>query len=121
MKNKFDEIFNEMNMDVKLRNLIVDYDLKDGRSVHKAIQLFQYGNQSDDEIVEYIRKKELPASARIGSVVEVFGAYNIKELEEIATSPAAFCVDKKVIYADMELIRKSMRKIAKNVYLIDMD
>ncbi len=97
------EIFNAAGLELDVRNLIIDYKLKDGRYAHVTQQVL--GNQiviSDDRLIETVRN-HLPEGSRICTVFEVQGDYELPELERLCTSIELMRVNKRCVFMDKEL------------------
>lgn len=103
------ELYRKLGIELEVHNLITDYTLADGKTrAHIAHQVVANGIPcTDGLLVEHVRI-ELPKGSRIACIAEVFGDYELKELEEMACTGKVLREKSRWLYHDMALIKEYM-------------
>lgn len=110
------ELFRKAGIELEVHNLITDYTLPDGKTrAHIAHQVIANGIAcADKDLVDYVLGA-LPKSSRVACIVEVFGDYEISQLEELASTEKVLEAKTRWIYKDMELIKEYMAEFVNEI------
>lgn len=108
------ELYRKIGVELDVHNIITDYTLSDGKTrAHIAHQVISNGiNCTDKTLVEHV-KSVLPRGSRIACMVEVFGDYEVAELEELANTGKVLEAKTRWLYHDMDLIKEYAAEFAK--------
>lgn len=103
------EMYQKLGIELDVHNVVTDYTLADGITrVHIAHQIIANGIPCTDEtLIEHI-KSVLPKGSRIACIVEVFGDYEVIELEELASTGKLLEAKTRWLYHDMVLLKEYM-------------
>lgn len=105
------ELFLKIGINLEVRNFVVGYRQKNGRSANQVRQMIANGVKcADAEIVAEI-KKTLPEGSRVCGIFEVYGNMELKELQRLAGSPELLNYKVAPIYLDEELATEYVREI----------
>ena len=105
------DLFKSEELELDVRNLIIDYKLKDGRCSHEAQQVIANQIAVDDDMLIEVVKQKLPEGSRICTIFEIQGDYELPELERLCTSVELMRVDNRCVFMDMELAEEYVRKL----------
>lgn len=105
------DLFKDAGLELDVRNLIIDYKLKDGRCEHVAQQIITNQITVDDDMLIEVVKQKLTEGSRICTIFEIKGDYELPELERLCTSVELMCVDKRCVFMDRELAEEYVREL----------
>jgi|GEM_PF-4545353 len=103
------ELYRKIGIELEVHNIVTDYTLSDDRArAHIAHQIVANGiSCTDKDIIARIREA-LPAGSRIACIVEVFGDYELTQLEELASTQQLLKAQTRWLYHDMDLVKEYM-------------
>ncbi|MBO5197594.1 MAG: hypothetical protein J6B85_03625 [Lachnospiraceae bacterium] len=112
---KVRELYQAHGIELEVHNLVVDYTLPDGSRAHVANQVIASGIPCTDEVMIQKVREGLPEGSRICGIVEIYGDYELKDLEVLSCSWDGMYVKKRAIYCDRELLKEYLREYAEEL------
>lgn len=103
------EMCRKLGFELEVHNFITDYTLEDGKTRnHVAHQVICNGIPCTDDLLVKRIRNELPKGSRIACIAEVFGDYDIKDLEEMSCTGKILEEKSRWLFFDMDLIKEYM-------------
>lgn len=101
------KLMESVGMHIEAHNILVDYMLPDGKSwAHGSYQMASNGIEITDlDIITQVRN-DLPIGSRAVAIFEVFGDYELPELEALACSDELCSKETRAIYLDESLAKE---------------
>lgn len=98
------ELFKAIGIPMAARNLMVDYCDKNGRFYHKPLQTVVPAGyvESDEELTESIRAELKSQGFTVCGIQEVFGDFEIDQLESVFNGSGYGKHPARVIFIDVE-------------------
>lgn len=104
------QLFQEIGIELEVRNLLTDYTLADGTRAHVAHQMIANGATcTDAELIQQV-KDALPPKSRIACIVEIFGEYGVAELTALANTGKILETKSRWLYRDMDLLMEYIKE-----------
>lgn len=98
------ELFKALGVPMAVRNLMVDYCDKDGRFYHKPLQTVVPAGyvESDKELIEHIKAELRPQGFAVCGIQEVFGDFEMGQLESVFNGSGHGKYPTRVIFLDVK-------------------
>lgn len=102
------ELFKTIGFPMAVRNIMVDYCDSDGRFYHKPLQTVSPAEymESDKELTERIKEELGPHGFTVCGIQEVFGDFEMGQLESVFNGSEYGKYPTRVIFIDAEKAMK---------------
>ena len=102
------ESFKAIGIPMAVRNIMVDYCDNDGRFYHKPLQTVSPAEymESDKELTERIKAELRPHGFTVCGIQEVFGDFEMEQLESVFNGSEYGKYPTRVIFIDVEKAMK---------------
>lgn len=100
------ELFKAIGIPMAVRNIMVDYCDSDGRFYHKPLQTVSSAEymESDKELTERIKEELRPHGFTVCGIQEVFGDFEMEQLESVFNGSGYGRYPTRVIFIDVEKV-----------------